>query len=85
MVFYSIVSKFADYADLDYQKLAEVSQQWPIIGRDDLYYGGTGYANLQGLGVQLETAAGRSEPVSLEIFELPAEPAAKGLVAYLAV
>ena len=82
MVFYSIVGKFADYADLDYQKLAEVSQQWPIIGRDDLYYGGTGYANLQGLGVQLETAAGRGEPVSLELFELPAETAAEGLVAY---
>jgi len=82
MVFYSIVGKFADYADLDYQKLAEVSQQWPIIGRDDLYYGGTGYANLQGLGVQLETAAGRGEPVSLEIFELPAETPAEGLVAY---
>ena len=82
MVFYGIVGKFADYADLDYQKLAEVHEQWPIVGRDDLYYGGTGYANLQGLGVQLNNSAGRGEPVSLEIFELPDQATAAGLLAY---
>jgi NADH-quinone oxidoreductase subunit G len=71
MVFTQVVGKFADYADLDYQALAEVQDQWPIIGREDLYYGGTGYANKQGLGVQLNTAAGRGEPVPLEIFDLP--------------
>ncbi len=81
MVFFDIVAKFADYADLDYQILAEVQEQWPIIGREDLYYGGTGYANQQGLGVQLNTAAGRGEPVSLEIFDLPAETGTDGLLA----
>jgi NADH-quinone oxidoreductase subunit G len=30
-----------------------VTEQWPIVGRGDLYYGGTGYDNTQGLGVQL--------------------------------
>jgi NADH-quinone oxidoreductase subunit G len=83
MVFSGIVGKFADYADLDYQKLAEKREQWPIIGREDLYYGGTSYANLQGLGVQLNNAAGRGEPVSLEIFEFPAETDADGLLAVL--
>jgi len=81
MVFLGIVGKFADYADLDYQALAEVQQQWPIVDRDDLYYGGTSYANKQGLGVQLDNAAGRGEPVSLEIFELP-DRKANGLTAY---
>ena len=81
MVFFGIVAKFADYADLDYQKLAEVHEQWPIIGREDVYYGGTGYANKQGLGVQLDNAAGRGEPVSLEIFELSAGTSADGLLA----
>jgi NADH-quinone oxidoreductase subunit G len=81
MVFVGIVGKFADYADLDYQALAEVSEQWPIIGREDLYYGGTSYANKQGLGVQLQSAAGRGEPVSLEVFDFPAA-AADGLTAY---
>ena len=81
MVFLGIVGKFKDYADLDYQVLAEVTEQWPIIGREDLYYGGTGYANKQGLGVQLNNGAGRGEPVSLEIFDLP-ESGTDGLTAY---
>jgi NADH-quinone oxidoreductase subunit G len=41
--------------------LAEVSEQWPIVGRGDLYYGGTTYENTQGLGVQLVSAAERGE------------------------
>jgi NADH-quinone oxidoreductase subunit G len=41
------------FAGLSYGKLAEVSEQWPIIGRADLYYGGTSYQNSQGLGVHL--------------------------------
>jgi NADH-quinone oxidoreductase subunit G len=41
------------FEDINYQKLAQVEEQWPIIGREDLYYGGTTYANKQGLGVQL--------------------------------
>jgi NADH-quinone oxidoreductase subunit G len=48
-----------DYAGLSYQKLAEVQEQWPIIGRADLYYGGTSYENSQGLGVQLAPAVQR--------------------------
>ncbi len=38
--------------------MAEVIEQWPIIGRDDLYYGGTGYKNDQGMGVQLNPLGG---------------------------
>jgi NADH-quinone oxidoreductase subunit G len=34
-----------------------VHGQWPIVGRGDLYYGGTTYENTQGLGVQLVPAA----------------------------
>jgi NADH-quinone oxidoreductase subunit G len=41
------------FAGLSYRLLAQVSEQWPIIGRSDLYYGGTSYENKQGLGVQL--------------------------------
>jgi NADH-quinone oxidoreductase subunit G len=40
------------YQGLSYQKLAETTDQWPVIGRSDVYYGGTSYANKQGLGVQ---------------------------------
>lgn len=41
------------YAGMTYQRLAETAEQYPIIGRADLYYGGTAYDNHQGLGVQL--------------------------------
>jgi NADH-quinone oxidoreductase subunit G len=60
-----IASQVPDYAGLTYTKLAEVLPQWPIVGRGDMYYGGTTYENSQGLGVQLASAAGRGAPVSL--------------------
>ena len=82
MVFTGIVGKFADYADLDYQQLAEVHPQWPILDRQDLYYGGTSYANKQGLGAPLANAASRGETLSLEVFELPSLTAGDGLTAF---
>ena len=45
------------FAGISFLKLAEVTAQWPIIGRGDLYYGGTTYENTQGLGVHLSLAA----------------------------
>jgi len=53
LVFPQIAANIPGYAGLTYQKLSEVTEQWPIIERGDLYYGGTGYENKQGLGVQL--------------------------------
>ncbi len=41
------------FTGLSFQNLATVSDQWPVVGRGDLYYGGTSYENKQGLGVQL--------------------------------
>jgi len=41
------------FAGISYARLAEVSEQWPIVGRGDLYYGGTSYENTQGLGAHL--------------------------------
>jgi NADH-quinone oxidoreductase subunit G len=56
VVFSKIGTDVPVFKGLTYQKMAEVSEQWPIIGRSDLYYGGTSYENSQGLGVQLEQA-----------------------------
>ena len=53
------------FARLSYARLADVHEQWPIVGRGDLYYGGTTYENTQGLGVQLFNASQRGEKVSL--------------------
>ncbi|HJS29793.1 MAG TPA: NADH-quinone oxidoreductase subunit NuoG [Anaerolineales bacterium] len=74
LVFRRIAENVSDFSDLTYRKLAEVADQWPIIGQEEgkRYYGGTGYANYQGLGVQLGSAAGRGESIPLGWVE-PAE------------
>jgi NADH-quinone oxidoreductase subunit G len=61
-VFSRLASETPTFAGLSYQRLAEVHEQWPIIGRSDLYYGGTTYENAQGLGVQLPLAADGQGP-----------------------
>ena len=60
-----IASAVPGYESITYPKLAQVVDQWPIIGRADLYYGGTGYANRQGLGVQLPNTRGASGGIEL--------------------
>ena len=64
-VFEKLAASVKDFEGLSYAKLAEVTEQWPIVGRGDLYYGGTTYENTQGLGVQLVSAAERGETVSI--------------------
>ena len=49
----AIASEVKDYASVTYQALAAVEPQWPAVGDDDLYFGGTSYKNRQGTGVQL--------------------------------
>lgn len=45
------------FSGLSYRQLAEVTEQWPIIGRSDMYYGGTTYENRHGLGIPLPLSA----------------------------
>ncbi len=52
-IFNHLAAKVPAFAGINYRLLAQVTEQWPIVGRGDLYYGGTLYANAQGLGVQL--------------------------------
>jgi NADH-quinone oxidoreductase subunit G len=70
-----IAQEVPSFAGLTYQKLAEVQEQWPMIGRKDVYYGGTGYENKQGLGVHLSSAAERGETVDLPNAANPVLPA----------
>jgi NADH-quinone oxidoreductase subunit G len=49
----SLAASVEAFSGISYLKLAEVTDQWPIVGRSDLYYGGTSYENKQGLGVHL--------------------------------
>ncbi len=52
-VFSRLAESIPAYRELTFQNLAEVEEQWPIIGREDLYYGGASYDNTQGMGKQL--------------------------------
>jgi NADH-quinone oxidoreductase subunit G len=61
LVFEKIAASVKDFEGLSYAKLAEVEEQWPIVGRGDLYYGGTTYENTQGMGAQLVSVAERGE------------------------
>lgn len=63
-----------------YRKLAATEPQWPIMGRSDLYYGGTSYENTQGLGVQLTTAAERGTLLEMAKVEAVSIPDAAGLL-----
>lgn len=56
LVFNRLAETLPDYAGVDYSLLSQVHAQTPDVGRHDLYYGGTGYENRQGLGVQLQPA-----------------------------
>ena len=57
-----------------YRDLAQVERQFPDIGGDDLYYGGTAYQNLGGLGVQIPTSADNGESVQRTEVSLPDMP-----------
>jgi NADH-quinone oxidoreductase subunit G len=83
-VFQRLAAQVAGYAGLSYTSLAHTEDQWPIVGRQDMYYGGTGYDNHQGLGVQLpalvetqdlaSVAGGKTE--TQDLASLPARPVA---------
>ncbi len=76
----AIARENADYAAISYTELANVEEQWPIIGRADLYYGGTSYENKQGLGMQLQNAVQKGEPFQISLPEL-VEQSGEGLLA----
>jgi len=59
-VFDRLAASVPAFAGLTYQKLAEVHEQWPIVG--DLFYGGTSCKNTQGMGMQLQPANETGSP-----------------------
>ena len=65
VVFDILANSLDAFTDLSYEKLAETHGQWPIVGRGDLYYGGTTYENTQGLGVQLAPTAQSGKTVTI--------------------
>jgi NADH-quinone oxidoreductase subunit G len=64
------------YAGMDYPSLARVEPQFPQVGDDDLYYGGTAGKNTGGLGVQWSSAGEDvSHRLPVKAAEAPPPPA----------
>lgn len=66
-----IADKVPDYQGISYTELARVEEQWPIVGRGDLFYGGTSYENSQGMGIQLTPSSQRGETAPLGWIQPP--------------
>jgi NADH-quinone oxidoreductase subunit G len=59
-----IASTVPAYNGMTYPALAVTKEEWPPVGGDDLYFGGTAYDNRGGVGLQLPALVeldGRSE------------------------
>jgi len=76
-VFDILAESVKSFEGLSYAKLAEVRPQWPIVGRGDMYYGGTTYENTQGMGKHLTAAAERGETVRIPRVQKEAAPRPK--------
>jgi len=61
------------FENLDYQKLAQFKEQWPIMGRGDSFYAGTATENSQGTGVKLPLTQAGTAPTWPRVpdFKLP--------------
>jgi NADH-quinone oxidoreductase subunit G len=69
------------FAGISYARLAEVTEQWPMVGNGDLYYGGTSYKNTQGLGAHLALSSAPTPATTT----LTPSPSPKGRGELLAV
>jgi NADH-quinone oxidoreductase subunit G len=77
-VMLEITQNVPAFAGARYNELAKVEKQFPLVGREDLYYGGTAYDNKGGLGVQIASAAEADTPVAGPVAPVNATQAADG-------
>ncbi len=59
-----IAATVPQYSGTEYAALAQVTEAWPPVGSNDLYFGGTAYDNRGGVGVQIKSGVeldGQSE------------------------
>lgn len=66
------------FAGCTYRELSQVERQYPEIGREDMYYGGTAYQNRGGLGVQIKTEADNGAALRAGEVTLPEVPTVSG-------
>ncbi|MCC7445833.1 MAG: NADH-quinone oxidoreductase subunit NuoG [Anaerolineae bacterium] len=65
-VMQDIVQNVPRYAQMSYPNLAKTEPQFPDVGGQDLYYGGTAYENTGGLGIQWPVEAESGTVPTLE-------------------
>lgn len=59
------------FEGMRYKELARVERQFPDVGGDDLYYGGTAYQNKGGVGLQIPAQADEGEKPGKTKVDLP--------------
>jgi NADH-quinone oxidoreductase subunit G len=65
------------FAGITFKELSKVARQFPDVGGNDMYYGGTAYRNRGGLGQVIPSAADAGQPVAAGKVSLPEIPVAK--------
>lgn len=70
-VMLDISKNIAAFNGITFKEISKVEKQFPDVGGNDLYYGGTAYQNKGGLGVQIATTADNGEAVSAGAVKLP--------------
>lgn len=80
LLFKEIASNLPQLEGINYRSLAWTEQEWPMVGGDDLYYGGTSYKNESGLGQQWPVVA---ENAPVDRFDVPdiVKSPAEGIIA----
>jgi NADH-quinone oxidoreductase subunit G len=73
-VMLEIAEKVPAFAGMSYPELSRVERQFPDVGGEDLYYGGTAYQNRGGLGIQIPSAADNGEKLKAGKVALPDVP-----------
>lgn len=63
-VMLDITKNVSAFEGARYRDISKVERQFPDVGGEDKYYGGTAYQNKGGLGVQIATAADNGETVT---------------------
>ncbi len=76
-IFDALAQDVPVYAGMTYAALSRSAEQWPPMGREDLYYGGTVYDNTGGIG--LRYAAGAEKETLLPYHVSIPDPTIAGL------
>jgi NADH-quinone oxidoreductase subunit G len=78
-IFDALAAEVAQYQGLSYAAISKNAEQWPPLGREDLYYGGTVYDSTGGMGVRYAADAERAGFVAKTVAVSAPEPSIDAL------